>query len=127
MVGTSFLLSLLFVASVAAVALLLGSFFRNGGVAMISTVLIIWIAMPVVQAVLESANVEPWFLLSYAGSILTAVVAPAYPPHLVGGGGGSSQIAIYTPYLWEGIVIMAGYLVLSLVIGTWIYNRREVK
>ena len=122
----SFALALLLLTAVVGVAVLFGSVFRNGSTAIAATVLVLVVGSFGTQSFLEQASVEPWFLLTYATRVLTAVLPPSYPPHsqeVVQRGG---FVLTFVPYLWEGVVLMIMYLLVSIVSAFVVFARREV-
>ena len=56
-------LALLFSLAVIAVAFLFSSFFRSPAIAIVVTILVLFLALSVVTTVIESAGHEPWFSL----------------------------------------------------------------
>ena len=60
------------------------------------------------------------------GAVVTDILNVPYGAHKTVIGAGRISVTTYTPYVWEGLVIMVGYLVISLVVSIIIYNRREI-
>ena len=125
-VGESYLLSLVFVASAIALSFLFSSMFRNGSTALVTAIILMLLVFSIVTGVLDLTNIEPWFILTYGGQIVTDILVVPYGPHKSVLGNGRISVTSYTPYVWEGLVIMVGYLVISLVVSIIIYNRREI-
>ena len=125
-VGESYLLSLVFVASAIALSFLFSSMFRNGSTALVTAIILMLLVFSIVTGVLDLTNIEPWFILTYGGQIVTDILVVPYGPHKTVIGNGRFSVTSYTPYVWEGLVIMVGYLVISLVVSIIIYNRREI-
>lgn len=119
-------LALLMALAVVAVAFLFSSFFRSPAVAMVVTVLLLFLAFSIVDGVVEVAGFEPWFSLAYAGGAITAVLDPNFQ-HAMSLGVASSSFTFYTAYPWEGALIMFGYLVVGLTLGLVLYLRKESK
>jgi len=80
----------------------------------------------IVTGVLDVTNIEPWFILTYGGQVVTDILVVPYGAHKTVIPAGRISVTTYTPYVWEGLVIMVGYLVISLVVSIIIYNRREI-
>jgi len=124
----SFLVSILVVAAVLGISFLFGSVFESGSTAIAATVLLIFVGFFGIQTVLEQANIEPWFLLTYGASLLNSVLPSVYPPHhlvqpvQIGG-----FTITYRPYPWEGVGIIVGYLFIALLGTFLVFSRREIK
>ena len=125
--------SLFFVASLTSFIVLFSSLFKSGTVSVVISVLAVWLVMPIISGVLELVGVEPWFLISYAGGVVTALAQQSYPLHSTsinatsGGTGPSITVTIFNPYAWEAGLIMAGYLAISLALAWFVYSRKELK
>lgn len=123
-IGLAALLAL----AVLATAFLFSAFFRSPAVSMLVTILVLFLAFTVVDALLTVTPLEPWFSLLYAGE----AVALAFEgqPHLTTSYGmGRRHLDFHTwaPYVWEGAAIMVGYLVVGLLLSLVIYERKESK
>jgi ABC-type transport system involved in multi-copper enzyme maturation permease subunit len=123
-IGLAALLAL----AVLATAFLFSAFFRSPAVSMLVTILVLFLAFTVVDALLTVTPVEPWFSLLYAGQAVA--IAFEGQPHLTTTYGmGKRHLAIHTwtPYLWEGAAIMVGYLAVALLLSLILYERKESK
>lgn len=124
--------ALLFGLAALAVAFFFSSFFRNPSVAIIASLLILFLGFPMVTGVAEVLGGEPWYSLDYGSGIIANVFANPFQHETVlsvGGGAGGSSVAIHlwSPYLAEGMGILLAYLAVFLV-ATWIvYRTKEVK
>ena len=125
--GAAFLFGL----AVLAVAFFFSSFFRNPSVAVVASLLILILGFPIVTAVGTFTGIEPWFSLDYGAGIISNVFANPFVHEAtttVGGGRGVT-ITLYqwSPYLGEGIAILAVYLAVFLALTYVIYRFKEVK
>ena len=126
------LLSLLLVGAVVSFVVLFSSLFRSPTVSVVISVLVVWFIMPIITGVLELVAVEPWFLITYAGSVVDNLAMSSYPAHVVtttaSGGAGAPLITVtvYNPYVSEATVIMVVYLVVSLALAWLVYSRKEL-
>ncbi|MEM0156318.1 MAG: ABC transporter permease [Thermoplasmataceae archaeon] len=125
-VGESYLLALLYTASAIGFGFLFSSMFKNGSSAIVATFLVMFLIFSIVQGVLDVTKIEPWFLLTYGGGVVTTVLSPLTFTHIHVLNEGRVSVTTYTPYVWEGIAIMVGYLAISLIISILIYNRRQI-
>jgi ABC-2 type transport system permease protein len=126
-------LAILFGLATLAVAFFFSSFFRTPVVSIIASLLILILGFPIMTEVGDLAGFEPWFSLDYGSGVITNVLSSNFVHESVMKIGGTGRrgisITLYTwsPYLWEGVVIMLGYLVAFLVVCFVIYRYREVK
>jgi len=123
--------TMLLVASMVATVVLFSSLFKSPVISIVVAVLFFILAIPIITGVLTFVNVEPWFLITYAGGVVSALAFPSYPPHLqtqrVSSGGISINIYTYTPTPLEATAIMLAYLIGSLLLAWVIYSRKEIK
>jgi len=124
--------SLLLVASMVATVLLFSSLFKSPVISIVVAVLFFILAIPIVTGVLSFTSIEPWFFITYAGGVVSALGAQSYPPHLVtqniSEGGINISISTYTPTVIESTVIMLAYLIGSLLVaGSSTQGKRSRK
>ncbi len=127
----SLALAFLFLLAVLAVAFFFSSFFRNPTVSIVAALLILIIGFPIVTAAGSLSGVEPWFSLDYGSQAITTVVASNFSHESVMhvGRAGHPGLALYSfsPYPWEGALIMAVYLGVFLALSYVIYRYKEVR
>ena len=124
-VGESLALSALYVAAVVATAFFFSSFFRSPAMSMVVTILILFLGFDIAQSIVTVAGVEPWFSILYAGDVITSIIVPV--AHETVTRVGRFTITSFSPYIWEGVVIMAAYFVAFLSLSLFIYQRKESK
>ena len=65
---------------------------------------------------------EPWYILSYGGQIIGNAVKPSgYPSHVTIAGVTTS----YATTIPEGLAIMVGYLVASVILGLVLFEHKD--
>jgi len=122
------LVGLLYAASITAFVMLFSSLSKSPALSIVTTILVLIVAMPLVASIVEFlSKVEPWFLVTYASGVITNLAGKTYPPHLTTERLGSRTLYIYSPGVLEGVLIMVGYLVVSGLIAWAVYTRRELK
>jgi ABC-type transport system involved in multi-copper enzyme maturation permease subunit len=120
-------LSILFAGSVVSFVVLFSSLFRSPTVSVVISVLMLWLVMPIITGVLDLVGVEPWFLLTYAGEAIDDLATIPYPSHITTIAASSSiAVTVYTPYVWEAVVIMGAYLAASLTLAWLVYSKKEL-
>lgn len=84
-------------------------------------------AMPLIQQQLTINNLDPTPLLSYAGLASVSILgSPSQHSGAIMSLLGSSSTS-GTPDPVMGALVMIAYLVASLVVGIFVYNRSEIK
>lgn len=125
--GESVALSFLYLASSLGLVYLLSSVFKSSSTAMITAAFLFLFGFVLIQD-LASFFMEPWFLLSYGADVVSNTLVVPYPTHLLSGasnmitGGSTLQ---YNPTVLEGFEIMLGYLILTFILGLFVFQRRE--
>ena len=120
-------MGLLLTASMVAFVMLFSSLVKNPAVSVLLSVIVVLIGMGVINGIAEVANVEPWFLLTYAGGAVSGLALQTYPQHIQSLGIPWFNVNIYTPYVSEAIEIMAAYLLISIALAYLVYSRRELR
>lgn len=122
----SFGLSIIYIGSTLAIAFMLSALLKSERNTSISTIVILFIGLPIVQGILELRNIDPIGVLTYAAytafreistkatlSVQINVVnlAPNYPMN---------------PAIVEGTIVMILYLAVALSIGLIRYIKSEI-
>jgi ABC-2 type transport system permease protein len=115
-------IALLYLAALLGAVFLFSSMFKNSLYAVLVVAVLFLFGFTIIQDVVVGlVHMEPWFLISYANIVISYPFG-AIPPHI-------QQSAFtgttYSPYYWEGIVIMLGYAVLTALGGLAFFEREE--
>ncbi len=124
--------ALLFLLAVLAVAFFFSSFFRNPTVSIVASILILLIGFPILTSVGDLTGTEPWYSLDYGSQAITSVFTSNFSHETtthIGAlkGRGGITLTTFSPYPWEGAVIMLVYFVAFLAASYVIYRFKEVK
>ncbi|HEV2166181.1 MAG TPA: ABC transporter permease [Thermoplasmata archaeon] len=131
--GLSIGIAFLFLLASLAIAFFFSSFFRNPTVSIVASLLILIIGFPLLTSIGDLSGVEPWFSLDYGGGAITSVLSTNFvhetTMHLGGAGARGTSITLYSfsPYPWEGAVILTVYILVFLTLTFLVYRYREVK
>ncbi len=119
-------LGLLYLVAVLAFTFLFSSLFKSSSMSILVTAILLLFGFTIIQdLVIALAHTEPWFILNYGGAIVGNVLLASYPAHVVHGGPFDPSAVVYNPYIWEGVVILLGYLVSSAILGLLLFERKE--
>jgi ABC-type transport system involved in multi-copper enzyme maturation permease subunit len=114
----SILIAFLFGAAAVALAFFFSSLVKTPAFSILLTVLMFFVFLPIIGGIITSeTNIEPWFSLTYAAAAISEPIVAV--PHRTG-------LLGYSPYIWEGLVIMAAYFVVFTVVSYVIYEFKEV-
>ncbi|MCI4320329.1 MAG: ABC transporter permease [Thermoplasmata archaeon] len=125
--GASFLLAIVYLLALLGTTFLFSSLFKTRPYATLVVAVLFLFGFTILQElVVVLVKIEPWFLISYAGSILANVFVYPFPAHLmtVRGFDGSSM-TVYTATLPEGIAILLLYFVITSLLGLFLFEREE--
>jgi ABC-2 type transport system permease protein len=132
--GASAGLTFLYLGAVLGATFLFSSLFKTSAYGFVLTALLFLIGFSILQDYVSAfAHIEPWMVISYASSTISSVFDPTVNWGLTGSSTlihGSldkgAVVRIYTVAgVAEGLIIMAGYLVVTLVIGLWLFKRED--
>ncbi len=120
----SYLLELLYLASVTAFTMLFSSLFKRGILASVLSFILLFLVFPIISFILVLAGVYPIAILTFAGQIVTEIFMDY--PMVEEIPAGHFTFRIYHPMLMDSIMSMLAYVVVSLVISTIIVKFKEV-
>ncbi len=127
----SLLYSLIFYVGLLAFTYLFSTFFKNGAIALTIVAILYFFVFNIIDGISQIASIEPWFSITYASQIITLVFMGDYMGDYehsqVLHAGRGITLTVYQPYLWEGLAIIAAYFVVSAILGTLIFSRKEMK
>jgi ABC-2 type transport system permease protein len=118
----SFLFSALYLATALSIAFLFSSFFKKSAFPVILTGALMLIGLNVIGGVVSAADIEPWFVLSYAEKVITKIFTVPYPEHITTIG----NVVTYTATIPQSIAIMAVYAAVSLAVGYFAFKNTDI-
>ncbi len=126
--GESLLFAWFYLAAVMGFTFFFSSFFKSGSMSIIVTAIVFLFVFSLVQALVETlVKFEPWFILTYGASIISSIMTVPYPPHVQTEvlAGGRFTLTTYTPYVSEGLAIIAVYFIITAALGLLLFERKE--
>ncbi|MCI4365308.1 MAG: ABC transporter permease [Thermoplasmata archaeon] len=123
----SFVLALLYLLALLGFTFLFSSLFKTSLYAVLVVAVLFLFGFTIISSVATSlAHIEPWFLISYASSIIGYPLTGT-PPHIahIRSPFGGGTMTVYSPSIPEGIAIMAGYFLITSLLGLWLFEREE--
>ena len=108
-------------------AFFFSSIFKSPIIGILISVIFSLILFSVIDAIMEGTNIEPWFSLNYAEAVIGNIVYVSNFQHVSTTHFGKFFTKIFTPYIWEGTLIMGAYAVVGFVLSYLLFMRKEVK
>ncbi len=123
----SFGIALLYLLALLGAVFLFSSMFKNSLYAVLVVAVLFLFGFTIIQAlVVGLVKVEPWFLLTYAQSVIGYPFLSSLPAHVVSfpGPGGATERSYSVTYP-EGFAILIGYFLVTAVAGLFFFEREE--
>ncbi len=120
----SYLTASIYVTSVVSVVFFFSSILKRSMASTILGFVVLMLVLPVVSGVLSSQDIEPWFIVTYSGELITSVLNEV---SLFTGPGGRIRLETFSPEFGLGIGVMIAYTVIGLVASIMIANRKGVE
>ena len=122
--------SILYLAAVLGFAFFFSSLFKSSAYSIIVTVILFLFAFTLIQFLVSSlVGIEPWFIITYASGIISNIFTVPFPPHIVttvsNFHGRIVKTTTYNATISEGLIIMAGYFIISTLLGLFVFEKRE--
>ena len=122
--------SILYLAAVLGFAFFFSSLFKSSAYSIIVTVILFLFAFTLIQFIVSSlVGIEPWFIITYASGIISNIFTVPFPPHIVttvtNFHGRIIKTTTYNATISEGLIIMAGYFIISTLLGLFVFEKRE--
>ena len=126
----SMLFAVLYGAAAAAFGFLISSIFKGSTGALVLTFFALLMIIPMVAGILPMGDIKPWFLITFCGGVITAIMSDPYPADVLNsidmGGGQAFNYWSYYPEIWTSVAVLAVYIVVCLVLGLFLFKRREM-
>jgi ABC-2 type transport system permease protein len=127
--GASFALAVVYLLALLGTTFLFSSMFKTSAYATLVVAILFLFGFTILQElVVVLGKIEPWFVISYASSILGTIFDNPYPAHIThtaGFGRGAPVMTTYTPTIVEGVAIMVAYFVITSLLGLLLFEREE--
>jgi len=127
----SFAIAVLYLLALLGAVFLFSSMFKNSLYAVLVVAVLFLFGFTLLQAaIIALAKVEPWFIIDYARATIAYPFDSTLPAHMAttttrGPGGRTITSTTYNPTYPEGLLIMAGYFILTALAGLFLFEREE--
>jgi ABC-2 type transport system permease protein len=133
--GLSLVLALVYLGAVMGTTFLFSSLFKTSAYGFVLTAILFLFGFTLIgDLVTGLVKIEPWMVISYAESTIGGVFGSGISWGFAGtettvttmiGPHRSVTSTTWTPGIGEGIVIMLAYLVITAIVGLWLFEREE--
>jgi ABC-2 type transport system permease protein len=122
----SVLFSWFYLIAVLGFSFFFSSFFKSSSMSILVTAILFLFVFNMVQVLIVNfVQIEPWFILTYGSSIIGNVMTIPYPPHATTLYAGPTSFTMFNATIPEGLAIIAGYFVVTAVLGLLLFERKE--
>jgi ABC-2 type transport system permease protein len=120
----SFGFAMLYASAVCAVAFLFSAILKTNTASIVATVLTFLMVMTLISSLLSMSGVDPFFMASNAGGVISYSLQNPYPvTHTVTMGDMSSTT--FVPSQSGAALVLLAYVVVSLVIASMMFRRKQ--
>ena len=120
----SYLTASIYVTSVVSVVFFFSSILKRTIASTILGFVLLMLILPVISGVLIMLEVEPWFIVTYSGELISSVLGEG---NLFTGPGGRVTLRTFSPDFASAIAVMAAYTAVGLVASIMIANRKSME
>lgn len=124
-IAQSFLLALLYSTSVVSIVFFFSSIMKRTITSTLVGFFLLLMILPIITAVFTVAEVDPWFIVTHNGGLITDVLGTVNGGGL--GPGHGFNLTIFKPDLWSGISVMSAYTVILFLTGIVMADRRKME
>jgi ABC-2 type transport system permease protein len=123
----SFVIALLYLLALLGAVFLFSSMFKNSLYAVLVVAVLFLFGFTLIEGLITAlVKIEPWFIITYAETVIGYPFLSTLPAHITTTRGpGGFTATTYNPTYPEGLVIMAGYFLLTAVAGLFFFEREE--
>ena len=119
----SFLIALVYTTSIVSVIYFFSSFMKRSITSSLVGFFLIIMIFPIISMILNAAGIEPWFILTYSGDLITTVLNVT--TETFGPGGHMADLS--EPDTVIGLIMMVGYTLFGFVGGLVLAMRRRME
>jgi ABC-2 type transport system permease protein len=124
--GESFAIMILYLLALLGAVFLFSSLFKTSLYATLVVAVLFLFGFSIIQElVVVLVKIEPWFLISYAQSVIGYPFLSSLPAHVTTVHAGRFSQTSYNPTFAEGLGILGGYFLLTAIAGLYFFEKEE--
>jgi len=128
----SYYLAVVYMLSILAFAFLLSSVMKGTTGSAVLTFFLFQMILPIIDIVLNSADIDPWFSITHAGGIISSIltmppaIGEARGPMQPTGAAVGIPYPLYIPEVLSSLIVMVNYIAITLLAAIRVFERREL-
>ncbi|MBI4999916.1 MAG: ABC transporter permease subunit [Euryarchaeota archaeon] len=116
----SFLISLLYASAAVSFCYFFSCLLKKSITAMLAGFFVLMMILPIVSQVLNIADVDPWFILTYNGSLITDVLG-------ILSGSAMESVSSFSPDFYVGVAVVVAYGIVFFYMALFLANRKAME
>jgi len=126
-VAKSFVYAVLYICSVLGLTFFFSSIFKGSMGATLLSFFMLFMILPIVNAVFTFTGSEPWYVLTYAAGIITEIInPPSVRVEKIQVPNSDLTIWNFHPVILTSVVVLALYFAVTLMLSLFIAKRKEM-
>jgi ABC-2 type transport system permease protein len=122
----SVIFALIYLAGVLGLSFFFSSLFKSSSISILVTLILLLFGFDAIAMIVGGfVGIEPWFILTYGGGIVSNILSSTYPPLKQTTGAGRFSFTTYNAPVLEGLAIIIGYFVVTTILGLILFERKE--
>jgi len=128
----SYYLAVVYMLSILAFAFLLSSVMKGTTGSAVLTFFLFQMILPIIDIVMNSADIDPWFSITHAGGIISSILTmppamgEARGPMRPTGAAVGIPYPLYIPEVLSSLIVMVNYVAITLLAAIRVFERREL-
>lgn len=122
-------LSFISITTMMSITFLISSTFKGPTGAAVLVFFLFILILPIIDQILIGiAEIKPWFTPTFAAKIIDNILIVPYPSDLAPGDlpRGPFDVHKFVPYVWESLLVMTSYIVISSLASIYAFKKREM-
>jgi ABC-2 type transport system permease protein len=126
----SLILAIVYLLALLGATFMFSSMFKTSTYAVLVVAVLFIFGFSILQELVSAlVKIEPWFIITYADSVIGYPFLSSLPPHITqimaGPRGNGPTLTTYNPTYAEGIAVMLGYFGVTAILGLLLFEREE--
>jgi ABC-type transport system involved in multi-copper enzyme maturation permease subunit len=119
----SFAFTLVWLVTSLGLTFFFSSLFKTSATSILVSSMLLFFGFFIISSLLGGkAHIEPWFILTYGSDIIGNALSPTgYPAHIVTNGAATT----FSATIPEGLTIMAVYFLVTALVGSILFEKKE--
>jgi ABC-2 type transport system permease protein len=121
----SFLIAIVYLFSIVSMIYLFSSFMKRSISSSLVGFFLVMMILPIISMILNASDIEPWFIVTYSGDLITTVLE--YTAETQAFGPGANMASLSEPDTLVGLIMMVVYAIGGFASGLFLALRRRME